>query len=332
MTDEMEGQPAMSCIIEGSEFDVEARILREIEWRPPRDWTEPVISRRDALGLLPQFNSEMAASRIPIGIWGEILGYLRDELETLAIAEEVCRGWYPTSHRLKQYHLLSGQYLGSMEDVRLYARRIKTIPRPRRTETQVHLHGSAAEQGKQRSSAANQRSRVENERSLGHVGTFAAMFAGGQLPRLSYLGIKHGDWTPGSIPQSVFLHLSSFHSITRLSLTHITLPSITVLLRLICAFGRLEMLVIQALRLLDFLVPPASRRWAPSPNLKFLNCRNLNWADEIHTRIEHANLETSSGSETVLFLLNALWDPFIQFPLGRESKQHTTFSRPVPEC
>ncbi|PCH44029.1 hypothetical protein WOLCODRAFT_154075 [Wolfiporia cocos MD-104 SS10] len=293
MTDKMEGQPAASCIIEGSAFDVEARLLREIEWRPPREWWEILPSRRDA--LLPQFNSKTAASRIPTEIWDKILGYLRDEPETLGIAEEVCRGWYPTSHRLKSRRILNSYY--SKEGVRLYARYIKTIPRPRRSEIQVNLVGSAAEEGKQRSRTGNKR------RSLAHVGTFAAMFAGGQLPRLSRLTIKDGEWTPGAMPQSVFLHLSSFHSITRLTLADITLPSITVLLRLVCAFDRLEKLGTSYLRLLDRRVPPAGRRWAPSPTLKKLAFCDLNWPDKLYP---YFKLETSSGSEIVLFLLNAL--------------------------
>ncbi|PCH44036.1 hypothetical protein WOLCODRAFT_154083 [Wolfiporia cocos MD-104 SS10] len=267
MTDKMERQPAA-----GSAFDIEARMLREIEWRPPRGRLEPLISRRDA--LLPQFNSETAASRIPIGIWDKILGYLANEQETLGIAEEFKKN------------------LGSVEDVYRYARYIKTIPRPRRSAVRVGLAGSAAEEGKQR--------------SLSHVGTFAAMFAGGHLPRLSTLIIGSGEWTPGSIPQSVFLHLSSFHSITRLNLIGLAFPSITVLLRLVCAFDRLQELEIKHLRLLDTRVPPDSRRWAPSPTLKRLTFIALNWPDHLCTLILYAVLGTSGGSETVLFLLNAV--------------------------
>ncbi|PCH44026.1 hypothetical protein WOLCODRAFT_154072 [Wolfiporia cocos MD-104 SS10] len=303
MTDEMEGQPAASCVTEGLAFDVEARILREIEWRPPRKSWEPVISRRDTLGLLPQFYSATAASRMPIEIWDKILGYLRYEPETLGITEEVCRGWYLISHRLKLGH--RGTDCRSMEDVRLYVRYIKTIPRQRRSETEVVLWGCAAEEGKQRSRGGNQRSDNEDHRSLADVGTFAAMFAGGLLPRLSALSIMSGEWTPGSIPQSVFLHLSSFHSITFLELADITLPSITVFLNLICAFDRLERLNISALRLLDRRVPPTGRRWAPSPSLKQLRFRDLSWADEL-PMISSAELEMSSGSATALLLSNAL--------------------------
>ncbi|PCH41858.1 hypothetical protein WOLCODRAFT_151895 [Wolfiporia cocos MD-104 SS10] len=302
MSDEMEGQPAASCIIEDPAFDIEARILQEIEWHAPRVWWELLPS-----GLLPQFYSVTVASRIPIEIWDKILRYLRDERETLGIAEEVCKGWYPISCRLKLNHL--GTTCRSMEDVHLYLRYIKTIPRQRRSETQVSLWGSAAEEGKQRSRGGNQRSDKEDseaeEDSLAHVGTFAAMFAGGLLPRLSTLEIGWGEWTPGAIPQSVFLHLSSFHSITRLTLHHITVPSITVLLRLVCAFDRLEKLDVYSLRLLDRRVPPASRRWTPSPSLKQLYFWNLSWADELYM-ISSAELETSSGSATALFLSNAL--------------------------
>ncbi|PCH44038.1 hypothetical protein WOLCODRAFT_154085 [Wolfiporia cocos MD-104 SS10] len=253
MTDEMDRQPAASCIIEGSAFDVEARVLREIEWRPPREWWELLPSRRDA--LLPQFYSETVASRIPIGLWDRILGYLANEREALGIVEE--------------------------KDILVLAWK------------------AVAEEGKQRS-------RGDNQRSLAHVGTFAAMFAGGHLPRLSALSILDGEWTPGAIPQSVFLHLSSFHSITSLELHDIILPSITVLLRLVCAFDRLQELIIRYLRLLDTRVPPASRRWAPSPNLKKLTFTDLNWPDELRTLYVTAELETSGGSETVLFLLNAV--------------------------
>ncbi|PCH34526.1 hypothetical protein WOLCODRAFT_155179 [Wolfiporia cocos MD-104 SS10] len=108
------------------------------------------------------------------------------------------------------------------------------------------------------------------------------------------------------IPQSVFLHLSSFHSITRLGLNDITLPSIAVLLRLVCAFDRLEWLDIHGLRVLDRRAPPASRRWAPSPSLKALTFRNPNLPDELRTLGAYGKLETSGGSETVLFLSKAV--------------------------
>ncbi|PCH34525.1 hypothetical protein WOLCODRAFT_155178 [Wolfiporia cocos MD-104 SS10] len=211
--DEMEGLPAA---VQSSAFDVEAQLLRGIEWRPSRRfWGNLAISRRVALSLLPQFYSETAASRIPIGIWDKILRYLADEPETLGFTEEVCKGWYPTSHRLKSSHKY--HRYDSMERVRLYARYIETIPRPRRIAWFFNLLGSTAEEGKQRSRAGNQRSDNEaveedseteedgaaeegKHRSLALVGTFAAMFAGGQLPRLSELTIEGGEWMPGMIP------------------------------------------------------------------------------------------------------------------------------------
>ncbi|PCH44126.1 hypothetical protein WOLCODRAFT_26500 [Wolfiporia cocos MD-104 SS10] len=147
---------------------------------------------------------------------------------------------------------------------------------------------SAAEQGKQT--------------SLAHLGAFAAMLAGGHLPRLSSLRIEHGEWTPGAIPHSVFLHLSTFHSVTYLTLYDITLPSITVLLRLVCALDGLKWLYISHLRFLDRQPPPANRRWAPPPALKNLRHECL---DEVHTIGLTADLETSSGHALVQFLLKA---------------------------
>ncbi|PCH34801.1 hypothetical protein WOLCODRAFT_165827 [Wolfiporia cocos MD-104 SS10] len=271
MTDEMEGQPAASRIVEGSAFDIEEPLqVQEIERH-----LRPLPLRRD--GLLPLFSSKTAAFLIPIGIWDKTLGYLEDEPETLSATER----------------------LDSIGSVHLYARYIKTIPRPRRSTGSIQLLGSAAEEGKQRS-------RAENRRSLAPLGAFAAMLAGGLLPRLSSVCIRHGEWIPGSIPQSMFLHLSSFHSITRIDLWDITLPSITVLLRLVCALDRLEELAILDLRLLDRRVPPANRRWAPSPTLKTLFFNNLNWPDELRAPTREAELQTSSSSETVLFLCNAV--------------------------
>ncbi|PCH36171.1 hypothetical protein WOLCODRAFT_156896 [Wolfiporia cocos MD-104 SS10] len=71
-----------------------------------------------------------------------------------------------------------------MEDVWLYARYIKTIPRSRRIARVSRILSSAAVQGKQC--------------SVVYFGTFAAMFAGGQLPRLSSLWIE-GERTPGEL-------------------------------------------------------------------------------------------------------------------------------------
>ncbi|PCH44192.1 hypothetical protein WOLCODRAFT_164972 [Wolfiporia cocos MD-104 SS10] len=263
----MEGQPTAPCITEDSAFDVEGRILRDIEWLPLAPPWEPQLSLLSLLSrrhrVLPQFSSETVASRVPIEIWYKILAQLRWEPEMLGITEEVCKGWYPISHRLKGRGVFKN--FGSMEDVCLYARYIKTIPRSRRLARLIILRASIAEQGK--------------ESSLAHLGAFAAMFAGRQLPRLSGLSISGGEWIMGTIPHTVFLHLSAFHSTTRLSLSSIVLPSITVLLRLVCALDSLEKLSVRNLWLLDRRVPPASRRWAPSPNFKQLEL--WNWPDEL---------------------------------------------------
>ncbi|PCH44031.1 hypothetical protein WOLCODRAFT_154077 [Wolfiporia cocos MD-104 SS10] len=72
------------------------------------------------------------------------------------------------------------------------------------------------------------------------------------------------------------------------------------------AFDRLEKLHIRNLRVLERQAPPASRRWAPSPTLKALDFSGLNWPDEFRTLHPYGTLETSSGFETVLFLLNAV--------------------------
>ncbi|PCH44122.1 hypothetical protein WOLCODRAFT_154157 [Wolfiporia cocos MD-104 SS10] len=294
MSDEMEGEPAASCVNECAAFNIEARVLRDIEWRlPKRPWE--LVRRRDA--LLPVFNSETAASRIPIGIWDKILGHLADEPkpETLGIAEEM-KGCY------------------SMEDVCLYARYIKIVPRRRRSLYRVILRGRAAKEGSRAGKC-----------SIAHVGTDAAMFAGGQLPCLAWLCIEHGEWTPGTIAQSVFLHLSSFHSITFLRLEDITLPSVSVLLRLVCALDCLEELHIGGLRLLDRRVPPASRRWAPSPGLKKLAFRDLDWPDELRTLFPRAELETSSGSATILFLWKAVGCSNLQQLLDHAGKALRSF-------
>ncbi|PCH44128.1 hypothetical protein WOLCODRAFT_154164 [Wolfiporia cocos MD-104 SS10] len=118
------------------------------------------------------------------------------------------------------------EILGYLEDVYLHACCIKTIPTPRRNVYHLALVDRAAEEGKDGSRAGSQR-------GLAHVDMFAATFAGGQLPQLTSLRIDiNGEWTPGAIPQSVFLYLSTFHLITHLTLEDITLLLISVLLRL----------------------------------------------------------------------------------------------------
>ncbi|PCH44188.1 hypothetical protein WOLCODRAFT_164969 [Wolfiporia cocos MD-104 SS10] len=249
-------------------FDVEAQILRDIEWRPPKSPHEPLVSRRHAIP--PQFSTETVASQIPIEIWEKILRYLRDEPETLGIAEEVCRGWYMPSRRLKR----SGgtKHVGGAED-------------------NLTLSGDAADR--------------DRKRSIAHLGTFAAMFAGRQLPRLSWLLIIGGEWRTGTIHDSVFLGLSTFRLITRLSLYDLTLPSATVFLRLICALDGLNELHVRNLRLLDRRVPPASRRWQPSPDLKSLRLSFWDQPDELGALSPDAELQTSSGYATISYLLAA---------------------------
>ncbi|PCH36553.1 hypothetical protein WOLCODRAFT_157258 [Wolfiporia cocos MD-104 SS10] len=131
-------------------------------------------------------------SRVPIEIWEHILDTFQDQLDVMGVCGRVCRAWRAVS--------------------RCYTRtyRFWTLNNPIDVMRFSQLREEDGAIG-----------------SLAHIALLVAMLAGNVPRAISQLVLQGGEWVAG-IPQSVFLHLSTFTSIRHLTLFDVTLPSIAV--------------------------------------------------------------------------------------------------------
>ncbi|PCH41668.1 hypothetical protein WOLCODRAFT_70075 [Wolfiporia cocos MD-104 SS10] len=189
---------------------------------------------------------DTAASRIPIEIWEYILDVLKDDPHALLACELVCRGWRTRSRYLLDQVDYEPTFC-ERESVVRWARFMQVIKKHRARVTRVDLAGEHSQEGQ--------------PGSLAHLGTFVAMLAG-RLPHLRHLYIRDGAWPRGTIHAStVFFHLSTFPSVSKLWLNNITFPSVTIFGRLICSFKRLSELRAHNISFVDTQLPPRGRPW-----------------------------------------------------------------------
>ncbi|PCH38776.1 hypothetical protein WOLCODRAFT_149717 [Wolfiporia cocos MD-104 SS10] len=191
-------------------------------------------------------------------IWDEIISYFWDEPETLGTTEEVCRGWFARSRYFKTKALKTGRVLAAKEQVYHCALSIRAVSRNRRVSRNVWIVGAGFSTNK------------GPRGSVAHFATFAATFAGLEHPGLSELRLMSGEWKTGTIPDSIFRHLSTYASITQLWLDDLTFPSITTFGRLICSLTGLQELSIGDVNITNGQPPSSRRRWNPPPNMRLL--------------------------------------------------------------
>ncbi|PCH35185.1 hypothetical protein WOLCODRAFT_139787 [Wolfiporia cocos MD-104 SS10] len=187
-------------------------------------------------------------TRMPAEIWERIIDCLYNEPRALRACEIVCKLWQIRSRfHLSRFETLTG--LGSAHAVYQMAMWTREVPRYRAKVSQMSIFADV--------------------KDLAHVGAFAAMLVD-ILPHLTKLTLEHGEW-PRWVPCSVFQHLTTYTTITRLDLVNITFPSITTFGRLVCALKGLQNLSTSewdSIKFTDASLPkPLKRRWVPSPSL-----------------------------------------------------------------
>jgi len=161
----------------------------------------------------------MPLREIPIEMWWNVIDELQDDQSALLACALVCRGWASRS-----MHLLG-------KPIRL------------RSPTEVL---EIAKLGRTNSQEVKSCRKVEIRigDSLRGLGLFAVMFAR-KMPRLKTLLVEVDSgtrWRPGEMPVDVFHYLSTFTSITRLSLHNVIFPSVQTFGRLVYALPSLTTL------------------------------------------------------------------------------------------
>lgn len=167
----------------------------------------------------------MLLRKIPIEVWENVIDHLEVYFETLLACASVCRGWTARSrlHLRKRLRLrLAGQVARLAKLVRTGSWEVESC----RT-VQIHVKLGSKE-----------------DHTLRTLSLFAAMFAG-KMPRLEELAVSGSyqgrwKWKPGEMHVDVFLHLSAFTSIARLSLSVVTFPSVQTFGRLLSALPSLS--------------------------------------------------------------------------------------------
>jgi len=174
-----------------------------------------------------QTQEEDTSPRLPTEVWENVIDELQDDKDALLACARVCRGWAARS----RLHLRKWVVLMRPDQVVRLAKLVRTGSWEVESCRIVNI-------GAER--------RKEEDQSLRTLGLFALMF-GGKMPRLEELVLEKpypGEWawTPGEMHVDVFLHLSTFPSITRLTLSSVTFPSAQTFGRLVSALPGLTTL------------------------------------------------------------------------------------------
>ncbi|PCH34734.1 hypothetical protein WOLCODRAFT_165778 [Wolfiporia cocos MD-104 SS10] len=209
------------------------------------------------------FVNETSASRMPLEIWEQIIDQLANDPAALVATEAVCRAWGTRSSFLLNRARWGWGYINDKKEAVYLARFARASPRHRQTLHAVSAYGRWDDDVK------------DKLPSLAHFADIVSMLAGLDLPKVSNLGLHNGEWKVGTIPNNMFLHLSAFTYVTKLTLVHITLPTVMVLGRLVCALHGLEELHFDDLSFVDGRLPPAHKRWDRPQDLQKLTVRAL---------------------------------------------------------
>ncbi|PCH39556.1 hypothetical protein WOLCODRAFT_21518 [Wolfiporia cocos MD-104 SS10] len=154
---------------------------------------------------------------------------LKDEPKVIQSCILVCRAFCVLSKHLLK--ISPEQTLGTREQTWLLGKFVRAMPvKGGSTVKSVEILG-------------NPRSR--DPKSVGHLGTFAAMF-GGKLHQLESLSVKDATLADGDCYRSLYMNLSVFPSIIRLEIGNVTFPSISVLARLIIALPNVKEIIVSA--------------------------------------------------------------------------------------
>ncbi|KAF9807534.1 hypothetical protein IEO21_08175 [Rhodonia placenta] len=162
---------------------------------------------------------------LAIEVWERVLDHLWYDQETLKACTLVCRAWYPRA----RFHLLRTVILRERHHVYRLAKLVQKDKDMVMGAFYAHAVRGVILQGG---------STPEVRIPVPHLATFATALAG-KLLALDEVALCNAEWISDSSFVNTSLHLSAFHSVTRLVLQAVTFPNIHTFRRLICAFPRL---------------------------------------------------------------------------------------------
>lgn len=161
--------------------------------------------------------------KLPMDVWWNVIDELEDNLNALAASALVCRGWAERSRRL----LGKPIKFGSASDVQQIAKLGRTFSQEIKSCRRVVIQ-------------------YYDRVDLKSLGLFATMFVN-KMPVLKVLDVEGTFgaelWSRCWMHVDVFHYLSTFASITRLTLSYVTLPSVQTFGRLVSALPSLTALL-----------------------------------------------------------------------------------------
>ncbi|KAH9830454.1 uncharacterized protein C8Q71DRAFT_862464 [Rhodofomes roseus] len=160
--------------------------------------------------------------QLPIEVWERVIDHLWEDYPELFACSLVCRAWRARC----SFQLLSRVFLHSRADVYRLAKRLKSQHAYREQVHTLIVRGDPKE---------------ETRKPIPQLGTLAAVFAASP-PYAKDMGIWHATWQSSLIPKDVFLHLTTFVAVTRLTLAHVTFPTVLTFGRLTSALPNLQTL------------------------------------------------------------------------------------------
>jgi len=164
---------------------------------------------------------------LPMEVWWHVIDELVNDVDALIVCALVCRGWAERSKRLLGEPIMFYDRGDVRQIAKLGSQDLQEVKSCRRVVIMRHD-------------------------ALRTLGLFAVMF-GGKMPLLRTLLVQGGwnrktKWNVGEMHVDLFHYLASFASITRLSLSIVTFPSVQTFGRLVSALPNLTRLKCQAVK------------------------------------------------------------------------------------
>ncbi|KAH9926435.1 uncharacterized protein B0H18DRAFT_1006080 [Fomitopsis serialis] len=171
---------------------------------------------------MPSATRSHAVPVLPVEVWERVIDHLWEDHPELLACSAVCKVWRPRS----TFHLLSRVFFHSRADVYRFTKNLRSQAAHREQVHTLIVRGDPKE---------------ATRKPIPQLGTLAAVFAANPL-HADEMGIWHATWQTRSIHEDVFLHLTTFVSISRLTLAHVTFPTVLTFGRLIFALPHLQTL------------------------------------------------------------------------------------------
>ncbi|EPS99448.1 hypothetical protein FOMPIDRAFT_115409 [Fomitopsis schrenkii] len=184
--------------------------------------------------------------KLPIEVWERVMDHLWEDYPELLACSLVCTAWRPRS----RFHLLSRALLQSRADVYRLSRNLKSLNGLRDQIHTLIIRGDRTE---------------TTRKPIPYLGTLATVLAGNP-PHAEELGLWHACWR--DIPDDTFLHLTTFVTVTKLTLAWVTFPNVLTFGRLVFALPSLETLACRDVSF-EKKGPPATFHHQPTQIIDF---------------------------------------------------------------